>query len=281
MHTRFSLPIHLLMAKQFGSISLQQQTWSFKCLCDRVWSSLDVCPKTAGLEGSSSFNLLRKQKIVFHMDILIGTPPVNSFSVLYSSIAIILLRNFFLHQKQWPVTFFACGVSVWIRCQGDSEHIKYIGKHSPLLQCWRKCLSPVIPLLAHHCSLQSLMVLFIFKVSAWASICDFRGVSVCSLRSDLTVGLCDLKGDALAFFDFLMVFLPWIYFYSYGYQLPPSANICFGLLAFSQHFEAQCWTISLEAVPVNGGINHHELGLWEQLLLLNIDLAIGFPLLFI
>lgn len=80
-----------------------------------------------------------------------------------------------------------------------------------------KRLSPVIPLLAHHCSLQSLMVLFTFKVSSWASICDFRGVSFCSLHPGLTVGLCDLKGDALGFFDFLMVFLPLIYSYSYVY----------------------------------------------------------------
>lgn len=78
-----------------------------------------------------------------------------------------------------------------------------------------KCLSQVIPLLAHHCSLQSLMVLFIFKVSSWASIYDFRGVSFCSLHPGLTVGLsCDLRGDALGFFDFLMVFLSLIYSYS-------------------------------------------------------------------
>lgn len=60
------------------------------------------------------------------------------------------------------------------------------------------CLSPVIPLLVHHCSLQSLMVLFIFKVSSWASFYDFRSVSFCSLHLGLTVDLsCVLKGVLL------------------------------------------------------------------------------------
>lgn len=59
-------------------------------------------------------------------------------------------------------------------------------------------LSPVIPLLVHHCSLQSLMVLFIFKVSSSASFYDFRSVSFCSLHLGLTVGLsCVLKGVLL------------------------------------------------------------------------------------
>lgn len=59
-------------------------------------------------------------------------------------------------------------------------------------------LSPVIPLLVRHCSLQSLMVLCIFKVSSWASFYDFRGVSFCSLRLGLTVGLsCVFKGVLL------------------------------------------------------------------------------------
>lgn len=88
--------------------------------------------KNSWVDGSSIFNCLRKHKIVFHMDILIGTPPMNTFNVLYSSVAIILLRIFFCIRNS-GLSLSLPVVSVWMSCQGESEHIKYIGQHSPLL----------------------------------------------------------------------------------------------------------------------------------------------------